>query len=462
MKAKELINIGYKQGPVIGLLLKACEEAKKLKISAEDIRSIVNQIYDNPSLFLNREIWSVPAEELFKQRNPDKQTEYKFEDKEFTVFGKELIDENAMEQMKNCMRLPISVTGSMMSDSHPGYGLPIGGVVATDNTVIPYGVGVDIGCRFMLSVLPIQPDEMKRYRPVFHDLIKEHTRFGKGVGFEGKLRKNHPVMDEDWSFSKIAQSVKDLAWIQIGSSGSGNHFFNVCEINYNDGRSFICILTHSGSRGAGNKIATFYSELAQSIHPDLPKEYKYLAWLDMEKEEGIEYWKAMELMGRYASANHHLIHGAFCKSLGVKPVQQVENFHNFCWKENVNGKDLYIHRKGATPAGEGVMGVIGGSMATPSYLVVGKGNITSLQSASHGAGRSMSRKATKEVTRWSQVKGMLKERNVELISAGLDEVPVGYKNIKEVMAAQKELVEIVAEINPRIVVMAPEGEQPED
>lgn len=236
---------------------------------------------------------------------------------------------------------------------------------------------------------------------------------------------------------------------------------------------YIALLSHSGSRGPGAAVASHYSSLARRLHPDLPKELAYLAWLDMDKE-GAEYWAAMELMGRFASANHHVIHEKIVKEMAdmdAAAVFQVENHHNFAWKEKhliagadgrVEEREVIVHRKGATPAGEGVLGLIPGSMATPGYLVVGRGHAPSLNSASHGAGRKMSRTKARESTRWSHVNALLKERGVHLMSAGLDESPHAYKDIEEVMAAQAELVLPLARFLPRVVRMAPDGEKAED
>jgi tRNA-splicing ligase RtcB len=170
----------------------------------------------------------------------------------------------------------------------------------------------------------------------------------------------------------------------------------------------------------------------------------------------------MEWMGRYAAANHYLIHRDIAKLLGVRVLLDIENHHNFAWKENHFGQELIVHRKGATPAEKGTIGIIPGSMATPGYVVRGKGIPESMNSASHGAGRRMSRTMTKSSYTWHDGKKFLKEHDVVLISAGLDEVPMGYKDIEAVMTAQKDLVEIVARFDPKLVKMAPEGERPED
>ncbi|MCA9959803.1 MAG: RtcB family protein, partial [Anaerolineales bacterium] len=195
---------------------------------------------------------------------------------------------------------------------------------------------------------------------------------------------------------------------------------------------------------------------------ELPKQLRHLAWLDLNSDPGREYWAAMQLMGLYAAANHALIHKHIAKNLGAKVLLDIENHHNFAWKEEHDGETVIVHRKGATPAGRGVLGIIPGSMGAPGFVVRGLGNETALQSAAHGAGRRMSRKQAMQSYTWSEVKRFLRERDVTLLSAGLDEVPMAYKDIHEVMAAQSDLVEVMARFDPRLVKMAPHGEKPED
>jgi tRNA-splicing ligase RtcB len=213
-------------------------------------------------------------------------------------------------------------------------------------------------------------------------------------------------------------------------------------------------------------VCDHYSKLAARRHPELPRELAKLAWLDLDSAEGQEYWHAMNLMGEYAAANHACIHRHIAAHLGVSVLLDLENHHNFAWKEThvIDGRqrEVIVHRKGATPAGSGVLGIIPGSMATPGFVVRGRGNAESLNSASHGAGRVMSRTQATKSCNWKDANRFLKERDVTLISAGLDEVPMVYKNILDVMAAQADLVEIVGEFNPKLVKMAPAGERPED
>jgi tRNA-splicing ligase RtcB len=198
----------------------------------------------------------------------------------------------------------------------------------------------------------------------------------------------------------------------------------------------------------------------------LPKELKHLAWLSLDDSDGQEYWAAMNLMGRYAAANHALIHRHITRKLGADVILDLENHHNFAWKETheIGGemREVIVHRKGATPAGSGVLGIIPGSMASPGYIVRGKGSSPSLHSASHGAGRVMSRTKALQSFTWSAVKKELAAAGVELLSAGLDEVPGVYKDIHAVMSAQTDLVDVLARFDPKLVKMCPAGERAED
>ena len=380
------------------------------------------------------------------------------------------LEADAVRQMANACTLPVAVAGALMPDAHVGYGLPIGGVLATDNAVVPYAVGVDIACRMKLSVYDRKANTLAGQRDRLANLIESETRFGIGACF--KERRNHEVMDEDWSVSPVTQRLRDKAWSQLGTSGSGNHFVEFGAFTATDEAlglppgEYLALLTHSGSRGTGAQVCNFYSKRAMARHPHLPKELKFLAWLPLDEADGQEYWAAMNLMGRYAAANHALIHKHIAKKLGARVILDIENHHNFAWKEThvVDGeqREVIVHRKGATPAGAGVLGVIPGSMASPGFVVRGKGEAESLHSASHGAGRVMSRSKALQSFTWSATKKLLAERGVELLSAGLDEVPGVYKDIHAVMAAQSDLVEVLGRFDPKLVKMCPSGERAED
>lgn len=376
------------------------------------------------------------------------------------------LDANSIDQMVNACSLPVSVQGALMPDAHLGYGLPIGGVLATDNAVIPYAVGVDIACRVKMSVYDMPPSAIVGQSKRLINAIERETRFGIGASF--RKRHDHEVMEADWSFSPVTSRFKDKAHAQLGSSGSGNHFveFGVLTLDHDDldlkAGTYLALLSHSGSRGTGAQVCQHYSRLARELHPELPKQLHHLAWLDLDHDAGREYWDAMQLMGRYAEANHAIIHRQVARHIGAKVICDIENHHNFAWKETHEGLDVIVHRKGATPAGAGTIGIIPGSMATSCYVVRGLGSPESMDSAAHGAGRVMSRRQAKRTYRWAHVRPMLKERNVTLLSAGLDEVPNVYKDIDSVMANQSDLVEPIATFQPRIVKMAPEGEKAED
>lgn len=464
IKAKELLRIGFKQGPIIGSLLAAEDSAKKAGVSSMDRKATARGLFSDPQSHRDDAHFGEAAKLWHDILHPEETYKFSTEGKPLAIWGEENIEEQAIEQMKRSMEIPPTVLGALMPDAHFGYGIPIGGVLALDNAVMPFGVGVDIACRMMLSVLPLDVDQIDKREDDFRNAIEKHSRFGLGAAFQRSGRRQHDVMDRDWS---IIDGIvdKDTAWKQLGSSGGGNHFIDIGEIEFTGQfpgdwipkGKYVAILTHSGSRGMGSKIANHFTKVAMAKHPLLPPEFKRLAWLSLDDEDGQAYWEAMQLAGHYASANHHCIHRHLLKELGLETLFQVENHHNFAWKEMHNGKEVIVHRKGATPAGEGVLGIIPGSMATPGYLVLGKGKPESLNSAAHGAGRAMSRKAAKEKYRWASVKDQLKHSRVKLISGGIDEVPGAYKDIRTVMKAQEDLVEVIARFDPRLVKMADDG-----
>ncbi len=376
------------------------------------------------------------------------------------------VEESALQQMANACRLPVAAGGALMPDAHTGYGLPIGGVLAVRQAVIPYAVGVDIACRMRLTVFAETADLIDTASDRLAEALEAETRFGVGACFARGAQRRHSVMEEDWSISPATAANFSKAREQLGTSGGGNHFvefgtLTVAEAVDEPGLKLapgthLALLSHSGSRGAGEAVATYYSKLAQSLHPELPEELKHLAWLELGTPEGDGYWAAMELMGRYAAANHRLIHDAVTAHLGLTPIGAVENHHNFAWKERHGGEELVIHRKGATPAGEGVLGVVPGSMGTPGFVVRGKGHPASYASCSHGAGRVMSRAQAFKTLSEERMREILRARRVRLLSGPLDESPEVYKDIEAVIGAQADLIDVLARFDPRIVKMAPE------
>jgi tRNA-splicing ligase RtcB len=388
----------------------------------------------------------------------------------YVVYGKEAIEEGAYKQMDVAMKLPITEAGALMPDAHQGYGLPIGGVLATrPNTIIPYAVGVDIACRMCMSVFDIPSSALQKAEQPFTKILMEHTYFGLGTSTRRKF--NEDLFDKpEWEATKVIRDLKYKAYEQLGTSGTGNHFveWGVLEVAAQDDLlglapgDYLALLSHSGSRGFGGAVAGHYSKLAMK-KTILPDEAKHLAWLDMNSEEGMEYWIAMNLAGEYASANHHEIHNKIAKALGTTPLKRIENHHNFAWKETLeDGREVMVHRKGATPASAEELGIIPGSMTQPGFVIRGKGNPASLQSASHGAGRQMSRTKAFQTISKESFKKVVEEAGIELIGSDLDEAPMAYKDIYGVIANQKDLVHVLAKFTPKIVRMAQGKEKAED
>lgn len=466
MKSRELINLGLPRGPILRRAQEAIGAARTAGRSREAIREALRSIAADPGSHADDPHFGAVAATLLEEAEAGATFRERPEPAPWRRWGDDLEPES-VKQLENACRLPVAVAGALMPDAHVGYGLPIGGVLATANSVIPYAVGVDIACRMKMSVLDVPASALSGQADRLIGAIERETRFGVGAKF--RRPHDHPVLEEEaWSTTRESRHLREKAREQLGTSGSGNHFveFGVLTLETPDlgldAGEHLALLSHSGSRGAGAAIASRYSRLAMERHPELPKELRHLAWLDLEEDAGREYWRLMNLMGEYAAANHAVIHDSIARHLGARIVAGVENHHNFAWKETHDGREVIVHRKGATPAGEGVLGVIPGSMASPAFVVRGRGDAASLRSASHGAGRVMSRSGAKRAFTWSRAKEHLREKNVTLLSAGLDEVPFVYKDIHAVMAAQRDLVDVVARFEPRIVKMAPDGERPED
>jgi tRNA-splicing ligase RtcB len=464
MNTKDFIQLGVPLGQATR---RATDFVSKFILGGGDrtrLMEEVKAIIADPSAFLKDPLRQEFAKALLNSPPPPRSQPVKYRQ-----WGEGLEHEAVMQMEKACL-LPIAVAGALMPDAHVGYGLPIGGVLATENTVIPYAVGVDIACRMKLTVLDIPVRTLERHQDRLTRAIEAETRFGVGSSFQN--RRTHAVLDDDWTISPVTKKNKDRAWSQLGTSGSGNHFvefgtYTATErLRGLEPGTYVALLSHSGSRGTGAAVCDHYSKIAFSQFPDLPSELKRLAWLSLDSQEGREYWAAMELMGRYAAANHSLIHKHVAANLGAEVLLDIENHHNFAWKERhvIEGveREVIVHRKGATPAAEGVLGIIPGSMASPGFVVSGKGNAESLNSASHGAGRLMSRTQASKTFNWKAVNAHLREKGVTLISAGLDEVPMVYKNIHQVMDAQEDLVTIQGQFDPKLVKMAPHGERAED
>lgn len=466
MNARQLEKLGVPSECMKAAIQAIHSAAGANVLRSLNVKQVIKDVLADPGAHLNEPHFGPFAQAVLDAGEPAPVRE----PIAYRTWGDSGIDPASHVQMRESCALPMAVGAALMPDAHVGYGLPIGGVLALEGAVVPYAVGVDIACRMKLSVLDMPSGTLTdRHKfDLYQRAIEGGTRFG--VGSVHEKPQDHAVMDQDWSVTRITRENKDKAWSQLGTSGSGNHFveFGLLTLTQPEpdlgleAGEYVALLSHSGSRGAGAAVCSTYSAVARA---GLPKKYESLgrlAWLDLESDAGQEYWAAMNLMGDYAAANHDVIHRLVSKLLGAKIISGVENHHNFAWKETHGGREVIVHRKGATPAGLGELGVIPGSMADPAFVVRGKGCAESLNSASHGAGRQMSRNQAKQKFTWNAVRKNLQQQGVHVLSAGADEVPGVYKNIEDVMREQQDLVEIVARFDPKIVKMCGDGSAAED
>jgi len=376
------------------------------------------------------------------------------------------VDELAMQQADNLAVHPVIVDHvALMPDCHVGYGMPIGGVIACKNAVIPNAVGVDIGCG-MISVetdLDCEVFSAMKKRRELLDQIKSLIPMGEGHA--------HKRAQEWDGFEKHMENIAETAWpdrldrANLGTLGGGNHFIELQKSQ--DGKIFLMI--HSGSRNLGQKVAKHYGQLAQKINErekaQIPN--RHLAFLFADTEEGQSYIRDMNFALDYALENRQRMMKVFKEKLydfvegKVNFLREVNIHHNYAVMENHFGKDVWIHRKGATSAKADAIGIIPGSMGTPSYIVKGKGNTESFMSCSHGAGRCLGRQqATDRLTmeecdkamegivfdRWSKVKVKWKT-NAEG-KYDLSEAPLAYKNIEDVISSELDLIEPIIKLYP--------------
>jgi tRNA-splicing ligase RtcB len=382
------------------------------------------------------------------------------------------IEDGALQQAKNLANLPFAFRWvSIMPDSHQGFGMPIGGVLATKGVIIPNAVGVDIGCGMCAVKTSITEIDQETLKKIMGE-IRKAIPVGFGHHKENQDMDLMPIQTEGYSIDGIPMPIVkqeyDSALQQIGTLGGGNHFIEIQKGN--DGH--IWIMVHSGSRNFGLKIADYYNKLAIKLnekwHSQVPKEWQ-LAFLPMESEEGQAYLREMNYAVEFALANRRLmmnrienIVNDICwgdldkdipTSSELKVGGQINIAHNYARMENHFGENVMIHRKGATLATKETIGIIPGSMGTKSYIVKGLGNPESFNSCSHGAGRKMSR--TKAITELNleeeqnKMEGILgAPRN----KSELEEAPGAYKDIDVVMENQKDLVEVLVELKPLAVI----------
>ena len=361
------------------------------------------------------------------------------------------IEEGALLQARNLANLPFACQWvALMPDCHEGYGMPIGGVLATDQVIIPNAVGVDIGC----GMVAVQTSLQK----IDTDTLKQIMGMARGsipVGFDHQRDSQQWEGFDDAPDIPIIQQELASARKQLGTLGGGNHFI---EIQRGDD-GFIWLMIHSGSRNFGFKTASVYHKLAVCLgekqRPAIPN--KDLSFLSMDTREGREYFAAMSYCLRFAQANRTLMMKRLADSVstrtGATIRDEINIHHNYAALERHFGKSVLVHRKGATRAQFGQRGIIPGSMGTSSYIVTGLGNRDSFESCSHGAGRRMGRKeATRSldlVEEQSKLAGIvhgLRSRK------DLDEAPGVYKDIDQVMNAQRDLVSIAVRLTPLAVI----------
>ena len=462
IRPKELSKLGFIDNKARSLAIEIVGKHCKHQLQ-ENIISTLQELQRHPENYKKDQVWGRLAEVLSPSSIEVSTYELRATPLPYYIYGEDNIDQLSKNQMDMAMRLPVTISGALMPDGCAGYGLPIGGVLATtDDIVIPYAVGKDIGCRMSLTILDVGTDYFEKYHVRAVDALANNTAFG----LDGILpfKQYNPFFDRsEFRDIPILKKLREKAVRQLGSSGKGNHFVDICEVEVHpnsalgvpEGR-YVGILSHSGSRGLGAAIADYYTAIAKETCR-LPRQAGPFAWLNLNSDAGQEYWRCMEIAGAYSAINHECIHFNVAKALRLKPLVNVSNHHNFAWRDTLpNGREVIIHRKGATPAHKGEFGIIPGSMATAGYIVSGKGSSDSLFSASHGAGRLMSRLDARNSISRHTIKKFLAEHNVTLIGGTTEEAPQAYKDINSIMESQKEIVNIEGTIIPRIVRMSEE------
>lgn len=361
------------------------------------------------------------------------------------------IEDSAMEQIRNLSKLPFAFKHiAIMPDSHQGYGMPIGGVLATKGVVIPNAVGVDIGCGMCAvktSLTELDTDTLKKTMGEIRKTVP--------VGFEHHKHPQDESLMPYYDGSHVVVSREyNSALKQIGTLGGGNHFIEIQKGS--DGH--IWVMIHSGSRNIGKQVADYYNKVAvksnEKWHSSVPKEWE-LAFLPMDSAEGKFYIREMQYCVDFALANRKLMMDRVLEIFGCEHEEMINIAHNYAKMENHFGENVLVHRKGATLATTNTIGIIPGSQGTKSYIVKGKGNPESFNSCSHGAGRKMGRnQATKLLNLQEEIKKLDDQGIIHGIRTerDLDEAAGAYKPIDEVMNNQRDLVEVLVELTPMAVI----------
>lgn len=395
-------------------------------------------------------------------------------EKKVKIFGEQIIEQTAIEQIKNCIVHPDDIA-VLTADAHFGYGHPIGGAIAYKNKVSLSGVGFDIGCGNKAVMTNIKSSDIDNIKKIMKEISKQ---IGFGVGRPNPKPIDHPVINDIANAEFEPQrNMISMAIEQLGTVGSGNHFINL----FTDENDVVWIGVHFGSRGFGHKTTTGFLSMHQgksfTDHASEGKKDERPVLFDMSTEVGQDYYNAVMLAGEYAHAGRDIVVNKVLEIIGAKSTYEVHNHHNFVWKEQHFGQDYYVVRKGCTPAFPGQQGFIGANMMDDSVIVEGIDSPESregLFSTVHGAGRILSRTKAAGKGKWQKmgkgkrmkvittpgivdfdkVKTSMSSANITLIGAGADEAPECYKNLEEVLKYQGNTIKVLHKLRPIGVIMA--------
>ncbi len=395
---------------------------------------------------LNAREQAAAAAEIVNLRAQEPQ----YRDSPLTVFGEH--DDATIAQMRNCMAVGNAVAGVICADGHLGYAQPVGGVIAYEKQISISGVGFDIGCGNMAVRLDTPYAAIAGTVPLILKDVQRVISFG--LGRNNNERVEHALFDDSdaWRESDMG-AYRQKAVAQLGTVGSGNHYVDLMR----DEAGFVWIGVHFGSRGLGHTSATRYLKAAGGRDGlNVPP-----AVVDEDSEIGRRYIAAMQLAGRYSYAGREWVIERVRQIIGGNVTDLVHNHHNYAWRETHDGRDLWVVRKGATPAFPGQRGFVGGSMGDDAVILEGVDGPqarASLYSTVHGAGRLFGRKEAKRRFTKTQMDAWLQERGVLLLGADLDESPMAYRRLPDVLAHHAASAKVLHTLRPFAVAMAGEGE----
>ena len=434
---KTLIEWGYQPAPWFRAAIQQAND-----LSAEEQRLVVEEIkqdYEDEIACAN----ALP-EGVVEEANDTSPP--------FAVVGDH--EENTLDQMKRCMQYGSVVGGAICADGHLGYAQPVGGVIAYREHVSVSGVGFDIACGNMAVRTDARAADFTNndWNKLADDIA---TTLSFGVGRRNDERVEHELFDDTEAWHAAGTlDLREMAEAQLGTIGSGNHYVDVLV----DENGYVWIGVHFGSRGLGHKTATRYLKMAGGadgidVAPTV---------LHVESEIGQCYLAAMELAGRYAYAGRAWVVQRVLSMFGSRPTLAVHNHHNFAWRERHGEHDLWVVRKGATPAFPGQRGFIGGSMGDDAVIVegvAGEASAKLFHSTVHGAGRLFGRREAIRRFEQADMDAWVRTRGVHLRGAGLDESPMAYRRLDDVLAHHANTIRVIARLRPVVVVMAGAGEK---